>query len=101
MREERARFEDSFFAISGDNGTTHLEEILGYLKTGEYASMLFSRKDTLAINFYDLRIRVIPLVCSRQGLGLCTNPWQECLLRSRQFLCCAAIAKIAPNLYTL
>ena len=103
MREERARFEDSFFAISGDNGTTPLEGLLGYLKTGEYASLFFSRKDTLAVNFYDLRSRVIPLVCSRQGLGLCTNPWQECLLRSRQFLCCAAIAKNThqQNLYTL
>ena len=101
MSEERARFADSFFAISGDNGTTPLEESLGCLKTREYASILFFRKDTLSINFYDLRIRVIPLVCSRQGLGLCTYPWQEYLLRSRHFMCCAAIAKIAPNLYTL
>ena len=101
MREERAKFEDSFFAISGDNGTTPLEQLLGYLKTGEYASILFSRKDTLAIIFYDLRMRVIPPVCSRQGFGLCTNPWQECLLRSKQFMCCAAIAKIVANLYTL
>ena len=74
-----------------------MEEILVYLKTGEYAFKPLSRKDTLAVNFYDLRSRVIPLVCSRQGLGLCTNPWQECLLISRQFLCCAAIAKNAPT----
>ena len=47
----RASFEDSFFAISGDNGTTPLEGLLGYLKTGGYASLFLSRKDTLAVNF--------------------------------------------------
>ena len=51
MRAERARFEDAFFVISGDNGATPLEELLGYLKTGGYAWLLFSSKDTLAINF--------------------------------------------------
>ena len=99
MSEERARFADSFFAISGDNGTTPLEVSLGCLKTREYASILFFfKEDTLSIYCYDLRMRVMPFVCSRQGLGLCTYPWQEYLLRSRQFMCCAAIAKIAPNL---
>ena len=48
----RARFDDPFFAISGDNGTTPLEGLLGYLKTGEFAFLFFSRKDTLALNFY-------------------------------------------------
>ena len=33
-----------FFAISGDNGTTPLEGLLGYLKTGEYASLFFQEK---------------------------------------------------------
>ncbi len=44
VSEERARFADSFFAISGDNGTTPLEVSLGCLKTREYASILFSEK---------------------------------------------------------
>ena len=61
MSEERARFADSFFAISGDNGTTPLEVSLGCLKTREYASILLFRKDTSTIYFYDLRIRVIPI----------------------------------------
>ena len=44
VREVRARFDDLFFAISGDNGTTPLEGLLGYLKTGEYASLFFQEK---------------------------------------------------------
>ena len=45
MSEKRAKFADSLFAISGDNGTTPLEQLLGYLKTGEYASIVFSKKE--------------------------------------------------------
>ena len=35
-----------------------------------------------------LRLYTFPLVNLGKVFGPCTNPWQQCLLRSRQFLLC-------------
>ena len=75
----------SFFAISGDNGTTPLEVSPGCLKTREYASILF---------FHRRHLKHLFLRFAYEGNALC-------VLKARFRAVHLPVAGISPEVHAI